>query len=142
MVPRRLQNMWISSSKLSYPSAEIIRLHSRVLVGDNQREASIRGLDSTNGDLRLLIEGLEMSIVGTSNSTAPVEKRLCYNLDWKPDIDLLDRVQTLQYCQEKVPDLPEPVQFYRDLRFKLFGYVYESLVAIRNDPPASLAPHV
>ena len=142
MVPRRLQNMWISSSKLSYPSAEIIRLHSKVLIGDNQREASIRGLDSTNGDLQLLIEGLEMSIVGTSNSTASAERRLCYNLDWKPDIDLLDRVQTLQYCQEKVPDLPEPVQFYQDLKFILFSYISESLVALRNNPPASLAPHI
>ena len=59
------------------------------------------GLDSTNCDLRLLIEGLEMSIGETSNSTTPAEERLCYNLDWKPDIDLLDRVQTLRYCQEK-----------------------------------------
>ena len=142
MVPRRIQNMWISNSKLSYPSVEVIRLHSRLLIEENRREASICGSDSTDGSLLILIEGLETSVIARADSVPAQEKRLCYNLDWKPDVDLLDPEQVLEYCQAVSPNLAEPIEFYQDLRFLLFSYISESLMAVRDNQPTTLAPHL
>ena len=142
MVPRRLQKMWISSSNLSYPSTEVIRLHSRLLIEEHRREASICGSDSTDGSLKILIEGLETSVIARADSMPPKEKRLCYNFDWKPDVDLLDPEQILEYCQAGSLNLAEPIEFYQDLRFLLFSYISESLTAVRNNQPTTLAPHL
>lgn len=125
-VPTPIQNLWIPSTGLSYLSADLVNVHAKSRPGGHRTEAFILGLEKTGGDLRILVEGLEMTVVAGSDVTPrsqSEERRLCYSVDWKPDIDLLSCGQAQQYCQAACPATVEPVQFFQDLRFVMFAYI-------------------
>lgn len=144
-VPTRIQNLWMSNSGLNHLTADMLNVHAKSKSLSHRTEAFILGLDETGGDLRILVEGLEMTDVTGSNVTSrsqTEERRLCYSIDWKPDIDLLSQEQTQRYCEDACPATEEPAQFFQDLRFVMFTYMSNSLDVIQGQDLKNLKPHL
>ena len=121
MIPTRVRKFWISNSGLNWREAERVIGYSKAnFTGARKTDASIVALDNFSGEIRIKIEGFEITaIVGPSFffSAKISERRLCYSFDWRSDMDLLSNSQMLAYCSVECPFIVQPVEFCQNLEF-------------------------
>ncbi|KAL4860796.1 hypothetical protein BDV12DRAFT_208828 [Aspergillus spectabilis] len=108
-VPTRISNMWLSSSGLSHPEATTLRTVSRQLSkGARQTESSFIVVNE-NGALRASVA------IDADDDGNQLARRLCYHMDWKPDIDFLSRAEGEVYFGTGKAVDPETADFYDTL---------------------------
>ena len=145
LVPTRVQKLWISSAGLAQAESVKVRAES-AFKGHRAVESSIFALDKLSGELRVLLEGVEMTAVASqeislATATADTE-HLCYNVHWRPDVDFLAGQQLLAYCESARLGREEPLAFYNDLDALISHFISETLKAIEDHDLKSLAPHL
>lgn len=110
MVPTKIRTLYISERKNGVRAYENhvgrsndtrVKVHTKIkTVGLRNAEFSILAFDSDNGK-PCVIGGIETTSVAgleaSTNNEAGM-RRLCYNMDWKPDVDLLSDDQLSSYC--------------------------------------------
>ena len=104
MVPTRIGKMWISDCGSSV--LDDIKIYAKSSF-QGLREASslIIGIDEKNSKPYITLEGFQVTAVASHNPYSrdqQVGKQLCYNIDWKPDLDLLDNQKIEAYCASGV----------------------------------------
>ncbi|KAJ6096143.1 reducing type I polyketide synthase [Penicillium sp. IBT 16267x] len=143
-VPTRITNLWLSSSKLSHPEIDSLQAASYQLSqGARQTESSFVAFDQ-DGHLRVSVGVLETTNVDRQEtgdgSYVNQRRKLCYNMDWKPDIDLLLSSQGPAYFEAgKILDV-RTAEFYQNLAFFLYATITRTLKSIdfnRTDPGRS-----
>ena len=106
MVPTYLHNLWISNDFFARPELESIRVHSTSRSkGYREADFDILALDSANGKPLIVVDSYRATAVTSLDAFTSTEsqwRRLCYSIDWKPDIDLLDGQQLSTYCNASV----------------------------------------
>lgn len=120
-VPTRITNLWIAPSGLAHPETNTLRTVSRQLSkGARQTESSFIVVDD-NGDLRASVGVLETTNIdhmeaadADTGGDGPARK-LCYHMDWKPDIDFLPRAEKDTYFGAGKAVKPETAEFYDTL---------------------------
>lgn len=85
---------WKPSTKLQV-AAEI------TLKAARETDSSIVALNSDTGNPAIVIDGYRVTTVSSLQYTPSEKREIFYPLDWKPDVDLLDRVKKEQYCLQK-----------------------------------------
>lgn len=111
MVPSQIRKLWISNNiggvHLSETDERLLgdctmKLYTKAkYTGFRNAAAFVLGLDGTNGKPCIIGDFQTTFVsdnVGGSSSSGFKWKRLCYNIDWKPDPDLLDDKQISAYC--------------------------------------------
>ena len=103
MVPTNLQMLWVSNAFLTSSGLESIRAYSRS-VSQGYREASfdIMAVHPEAYEPMIIVNGYQATAVtslATSSSGHLNWRRLCYSIDWKPDIDLLSKDDLSTYCE-------------------------------------------
>ena len=74
-IPTRVSGLWVSSSKLSHPSATSIKTYSKsVFKSYRTTESSLFGLDASTGELSLIITNLETTIVASGSLESTPQK--------------------------------------------------------------------
>lgn len=145
-IPTRISNLWLSSSGLSYPSTSSIKCYTKsVFKGYRGTDSALFALDTATGDLRLSCASLETTTVASRDAVSqaePERSQLCYNLDWKPDVDLLSSQQLLAYCETDAWDETEPVEFYQKIGLLTFTFISRAMAQIQERPPSDPKPHV
>lgn len=145
-VPTLLRKMWISKSGLSYPENTSVKAAAWITAMDNRgTDFDLSVLDVSRSRVLARVEGLRSTIVSdlvAPSSQKPQMRQVCYHLEMKPDIDLLDREQLSTYCAEARYRLPEPVQFYQDLTFLLFMFLSRVVAATDKSQAMGLQPHM
>jgi hypothetical protein len=146
IVPTYIHNMWISDSGLSPPTPSTpitsVRAHVKsTLEGYRGSRSSLFVLDDTD-HLRMTMEGVETTIVGDISTSRPQETQRCYSIDWKPDLDLLDPIQILEYCRPGDIDLRDTKLFYEDLTLALFFFVSTVKNTISANEPDHTPSHI
>ena len=139
----RIGKIWISSSGISYPNFEAVNAYARAsFSGTRKAEASMFCLDQATSSLLLSMEAVEATTVATRHESTDslVQEanraramKLCYNLTWKPDLDLLqnDNSALLAYCEKARPlDKIPPLEFYNDLDYVLLMFISKTLEAL------------
>jgi hypothetical protein len=90
-VPTEIEYLWISKSGLSYPQAESVKSRSRLVSqGNIGFETMTTAMDNSLEKVLLDAKGIRLRFV-TGSFSIPEQingPHMCYNLDWKPDIDL------------------------------------------------------
>ena len=134
-VPTRISNLWLSASGLSYPETTSLQASSKqISKGYRQTESSMFAVDQA-GQLLASVSVLETTNVGqqdTGLDAQSAQKKLCYNMDWKPDINFLESNQAQLYCEAGKIQEPEPLDFYQDLGYFLFSTISKTLPLIDN----------
>ena len=145
MVPTRVRKLWVSNFGLNSQDAEQVTGYSEAkLIGNRGADSTIIALDKSNGEPRVKVEGFETTAVVDPNSTVEkvTERRLCYSVEWKPDLDMLSRDQILVYCNEGNPSISQPVDFCQDLEILCFSYMSDVLERSKKGNVSSLQPHL
>lgn len=111
-VPTALQELWISHDLLnSGPSSSISVYARQGLVGIRDEEYSMVAVDSESGEPRIIVDkyrGTHISSSRDGDGAATVladksagPRRICFEIDWKPDIDLLQPAELAEYCMHR-----------------------------------------
>lgn len=136
MVPTRVNRLWLSSSGLSCLHADSVQVYAKINhQGFRTVEASISALDKADGLLRIQIEGLETTVFSSAENLSQPESdawSLYYNIDWKPDLNILDQKEILDYCWDHHVPTKDPAEFFQDLAFLLFSFIVKTLDNIKS----------
>ncbi|PGH23855.1 hypothetical protein AJ80_02103 [Polytolypa hystricis UAMH7299] len=145
MVPTRVQKLWISHSGLSYPASEKVSAYTTAKWVGSRNIQSTTVIVDEHSELRTLIDGLEMTAVTATNAENQLQTsvpQLCFDMDWKPDVHLLDRKQLFDYCEGARPTEAEPVSYLKDLEILLVSYITQTLDTLTDQETANLTPHL
>lgn len=145
-IPTRMTNLWISDSGLSHPIPKSIHAYTKsMFTGYRGTESHMFALDMVTGNVLITIENLETTTVASPSTTLQIrsdERKLCHNIMWKPDVNLMDSQQTLSYSRAGSAEVVEPIDFYQELSFLLVVFLRRTLKKINADSVAGLSPHI
>ena len=136
MMITRVTNLWISSGGISYPDTTTVNVYAQAtFTGNRKGHGHMFALDPMTSELLLSIEKTEATTV--ANRDASVEsqgaaRRLCYSMDWQPDLDLVSHQQALKYCESARPPRDSTANFYEDLGYALVKFMSDTLDKLRN----------
>ncbi|KAJ5113761.1 reducing type I polyketide synthase [Penicillium angulare] len=140
-VPTRITNLWLSASGLSHPEIDSLQVTScQLSKGARQTESSFVVFDQ-DGHLRASVGVLETTNVDRQETGDGIDgdkrRKLCYNMDWKPDIDLIPSSQgAVCFDAEKLLNCQQ-ADFYQDLAIFLYATIARTLTSLdpgRTDP--------
>jgi acyl transferase domain-containing protein/NADPH:quinone reductase-like Zn-dependent oxidoreductase/ubiquinone/menaquinone biosynthesis C-methylase UbiE len=148
----RIQHAWIAGSGASYPGTPYLRAACTTsLKGLRGTDASIFALDP-EGRLRLRMSHVETTAVGgDETSTVAAPRRICFEMSYKPDIDLLDAAQLAVFTRPSPNGRPDqsgaepqsnPETFYHDLELALFCLAMRALAEVEGAPTPTTKPHL
>ena len=145
-VVTEIRKLWISSSGMSFPNTDSVHAVARSSIKSARLTESIISVFDTAGDkLRLHMEGLQLTTVADGEVTARRQtdsQQLCYHLEWKPDVELLEQRQAKDFFKGTQPKRSEPAAFYEDLTFLIYAFLSQTLQDLDRCMPNSLAPHL
>lgn len=145
-VPTMLRKMAIAKSGLSHPGNVSVKAAAWMTAVDTRgTEFDMSVLDTSKNNVLARVEGLRSTTIADPAGlplNATPRRQICYHLESKPDIDLIDRKQLTAYCKQARDLRPEPVQFYQDLTFLLFMFLSRSIEAIGVTEVKGLQPHL
>jgi acyl transferase domain-containing protein/NADPH:quinone reductase-like Zn-dependent oxidoreductase/SAM-dependent methyltransferase len=137
-VPTRITNLWLSSSGLSHPDVESIRATScQISQGARQTESSFAAY-GPDGQLRASVAVLETTNIDRQDFTDDGDydgrkRRLCYHMEWKPDMDLLTSSQGPASFGAAKPIDDTKAAFYQDLACFLYSTITTTLTLLDPD---------
>ena len=131
LVPTRLGRLWMKSDGISFPAVENVAVYSEAaLLSRRKARMCVSAAESLAGDTVLSISNLECSALSTDDTSADRDvndRPLCYEMIWKPDIDLMDASQISLHCEAARPRPPDNAVYFRKLGFLLTRYIYDVL---------------
>ncbi|KAK8129684.1 polyketide synthase PKS2 [Apiospora kogelbergensis] len=92
MVPVAIRSVWVSADMQANVGSEFI-VHSSARMASHKRfgaDITAWSKDSEQNPVRLVLRGLEAIPLQESASGSADAREICFNLDWKPDVDLLE----------------------------------------------------
>ena len=105
MVVSGIQDIWLSSSGLSSPTASSLDVCSKSMLKGNKLEMSVNAV-STLGSPCISISGIEATVVAQKpNASSSIP--LCYHVAWKPDPEATDQNTVRAFCETNRPP-PSP----------------------------------
>ena len=143
MVPTKLRKLWISNSSPA-SSNSVTSLYSKAQSTNRRSEGLIIGFDSVDKSIRIVIENLEATVVSRSTEnveSVPADFQPCYQVDWKPDIYLLTREQTLDYCLRGEPCVHECTGVSKDLQLLMLMHLSRTLEYLDKSAQHAMQPH-
>ena len=105
LVPTRIDKLWVASSGLSEKGIDPLKCYAKsTRIGQREALSSVIVLDSSQSKLQLFIEGLQTTAVADKSlqsSDETIQRQLCYNFEWKPDIEFLQTKNVLDHVQKQ-----------------------------------------
>ena len=128
---RSIDELWMSGD-IAKRDAISASTHSRA-TGLLRSECSIVATDSSQSKLLLAASNLEViaEVPSALNS-----RYLCYNIDWKPDVNLLPTEPELLedlFSATETESLPPPNDFTTDMEFLAFYYLCNALNLVEKE---------
>ena len=145
-VPSLVRSMWVAASGLSWPDGTHLKANANILTKDNRGvEACMSALNHSGEQLGIDIDGARFTFVSSSTLIAqdqPLEKHVLWNLDWKPDLNLLNKQRLLALCKTRQTLVEEPILFYKNISFLVYAFISKTLTVIDEERPEHLQAHI
>ncbi|KAF2807319.1 ketoacyl-synt-domain-containing protein [Mytilinidion resinicola] len=103
-VPTKLQNLRLSGRGICHPVTSKVQVYAKVETQTSRTAtASLHGADF-QGNALISVELLEVTFVddGSQDELGTNLQHMCYNIDWKADIDMLDQFTVAEYCRSRL----------------------------------------
>ncbi|KAH8883307.1 phenolpthiocerol synthesis polyketide synthase ppsA [Thozetella sp. PMI_491] len=124
-VPTLLRNAWISD-KICKHGPEIQVCTKAAQQGSREAECCILASNHEGTELLAVLESCRMTSVWNEVGPEQIWRRIAYNLEWKPDVDLLDNLQA-QGAFKKVDDsVTINSRYFDDLEFVTHYFLYQA----------------
>ena len=142
MIPTSLDQLWISDGACRTTDDDSVKIFARSgSHGRSEADSLIVVLKESNKEPCVIVKGLKSTKVSGSKSPSSSHsgiRRLCYRMEWRPDLDLLDKQQITAYCTDQAlrPFLvsEEMVAKKELLCFLVISNVIPKLVSKQNRP--------
>ncbi len=146
MVPQKISDMWLSATGWQHPETAKVRMMatSSLKPGRSGLQCSIAALADNDKPL-CYAERLEMaSMLSTNSSAKSEEKKLLYNVEWKPHLSLLTNQQLRSLCEaDHFPDNEAAMEAYgAELELTLRAVISETLQALHDFDVAGAPFHI
>lgn len=145
-VPKYVRNLWVASA-LENTSSGILRTYATRTVRSSFTSPSsdIFTFDEKLRETLISVEGLETDVNSSKNTeeNASSPEDLCYQVLWKPDLNLLSNRETTDLCIKEYPDLTEDTKdFLGDLDFMFMARITETLKILSEQRLKPSQPHL
>lgn len=145
-VPTRINRLHIvkNSLLLNANSSSPLRAHvSLHQVNTRTTSSTIHAFDPNTGAVLMTAESVEATAVTNvdlDSEDKGLSRRLCFDLQFKPDISLLDNAQIEHFLTESRPTQPDPEEEWRDISTLVSGIMCKTsqevkLSDVPLDPP-------
>ncbi|KAK1975933.1 beta-ketoacyl synthase domain-containing protein [Colletotrichum cereale] len=104
MMPVAMRSVWVSADIEARPGAELMVHATAGRVGHRRAEADITAWSTDLGaerPVRVVMRGIEavpLQHGATAGDAASSGREICFNLDWKPDVDILEANGEAEAC--------------------------------------------
>ncbi|KAK2036507.1 beta-ketoacyl synthase domain-containing protein [Colletotrichum somersetense] len=104
MVPVAIRSVWVSADIETRPGAELTVHAAAGRIGHKRAEADITAWSTDAGadrPVRVVMRGIEavpLQQATPAGDTAGSRREICFNLDWKPDVDILEANGEAEAC--------------------------------------------
>lgn len=142
MVPTKIHRLWISNTVLA--KGEALDLYGKAEPSGRNHDSFVVGTNRKEDSTHIVVEGLEVTPVADDDYSVhsqATDTQLCYYLDFKPDLDLLDHHQTLEYCRGNEMSESEPVEFFQDLQLVMLHFMADALNVLDLRSLHGMKPH-
>ena len=142
MVPTRIEKLWISSTGLTADQCHYLSVYAKAGLEGPRRKAFILGLDHETKEPKIVMDGLELTAIAEVSKTEgpnPNLSRLCYEIAWKPDLDLLSQYHKVEAIGKFDDRRGEPVSFWLDVQQYIMCRIHTCISRI--DDARSLSYH-
>ncbi|KAF2728283.1 reducing type I polyketide synthase [Polyplosphaeria fusca] len=145
-VPSLIRKCWIANHGLSMDGAEIVRAAAWLTEQhDRGAEFDISVLDEHESKVLMEAHGLQLTVVAEKEEATSFNTdagQICYHLDFKPDLELLNLKQLTEYCGKARMQDHEPIQFFNDLTFLLLFFLTQAMSQLKKSNVSSAHPHL
>lgn len=149
MVPVAMRSVWVSAGIEAQPGAELTVHAAAGRVGHKRVEADITAWSTDPGaasPVRVVMRGIEavpLQESTTAGDSASDAREICFNLDWKPDVDILEASGEAEACIRRVlkpmetPELEaSAVKQLRDVQLACAIWIIEAVKDLEARPLA------
>lgn len=143
MIPTSIRDLWISSKFETHPEVMHLYANSKY-IGFRQSGARIMALEKDKKEPWAIVEDFQATAVSERNSTADDRnvRRLCFNIDWKPDPSLLDQTLAERVIQAPLHTPAEtPSGMIEELEFVCYMYISKVIASCTAEKVAKMLPH-
>nr|POE77902.1 reducing polyketide synthase fub1 [Quercus suber] len=142
MIPTRLGSLWLGKDGISHPSLETAKVHVQAsLRSSRTAEVNLVAAATVPGETLLSASGLELTAVGLNDMRKGQTDvgALCYDMLWKPDLDMMDSLQLTSYCSSARPSRPDASLYYEKLNHVIMMFLSDKLP---KDIPAGMPAYL
>ncbi|KAF4636598.1 hypothetical protein G7Y89_g1488 [Cudoniella acicularis] len=134
MVPTLIEHMWISSALVSSPSSSSTPREMQVFgkstfAGYREADFSIIGRCVEGGTPCLLIDGYrgtDISTVGLHGKAGNQWRRLCFELEWKPDVATMENATLEDYLRKDSMNI-DGSSLIEDIKLVCLYFLFEAV---------------
>ncbi|KAK1962030.1 beta-ketoacyl synthase domain-containing protein [Colletotrichum sublineola] len=129
MVPVAMRSVWVSANIETRPGAELTVHAVAGRVSPKRAEADITAWSTDSGaerPVRVVMRGIEAVSLQdgtTAGKAAGSRREICFNLDWKPDLDILEANGEAEACIRSAALHPLETPELEDSAIKQLGDV-------------------
>ncbi|RDL41700.1 Thiolase-like protein [Venustampulla echinocandica] len=145
-IPTRIGRLWISDTGLNASSADVASAYANIASkGTRGTKSSLSALSKADKQLLMRVEDFETTTIPSSNSDAQhqsMSSQLCYNVELKPNVELMTQQSINQYCGSV--DFPDrdPEEYFEDLRRIKAKYISRALADLGTNLHEVSTPHI
>lgn len=145
LVPTQIRKLWVSATGLNDPTiSEIIAYNKSSFQGFREAESAAAALDASESKVKVVIEGYAKVALGNKSmatTTTLNKRRLCFNVDQRPDVALLDQKSFVAYTQSILRTVDPPLDFFRDLKLAMWLSLLKTQEKMSSVNIETLKPH-
>ncbi|EKG15216.1 Beta-ketoacyl synthase [Macrophomina phaseolina MS6] len=139
LVPVAIRSLWISAGVETAPGSRLLCHSSAQLASHKRYAADITAWSADTKDIRVELRGLEAVPLQESSAEAD-QRQICFNLEWKPDLDLMSPSETQSCLREAVAPLEQQddhnLKRVKDLQLSAAIYITEAVNELTRNPLA------
>ncbi|ORX95044.1 BcPKS1, polyketide synthase [Clohesyomyces aquaticus] len=142
-LPTGIRNAWFSAELYNTTNDTICASTTSAFDGVKQVDASVI-VTSRNGEVLIDVDHVEATLVssGPSESNQTRQRRLCFCMESKPDIDLLEPEQLMNFIGPRYTHDDEASRFYHDHARTLEWFISATLMQLTPSDVDNAAPHI
>lgn len=145
MVPVAIKSVWLSASMEADPGAQLL-VHSAAQLASHKRfgaDITVWSGEAAEQDVRLVLRGLEAVPLQENQGGAAEAREICFNLDWAPDVDLLEETGDVEtVLRKETASLEAPaakaanIERLKNLQLAAAIYISEAVEELQKTPLA------
>lgn len=147
-IPTGIDRAWFSNTGLASPKAPSIKVGTN-LVHEGRQESrfNLTAVDREAQNVLIAIDGVIFTTIDSQNNAQDVdggrEESTCHQIDWKPDLGLLSKTETLQLFQKAIPESSPQGLRYMNMDLMITGFIARAMHIIdQKEDLSHLSPGV